>query len=409
MPKMWDALWINANVATGELGESITNAGLGVKNGSIAWLDKMEALPQAAENLAEVIYDVKGGWITPGLIDCHTHLVYAGNRANEFALRLQGVSYETILQQGGGIRATVKATRAASAEALFAESLKRAKALMKSGVTTVEIKSGYGLDLASEIKILQVAKQIEMTLPLTVYKTFLGAHVVPVEYANRADSYVDYVCAEMIPLIAEEKLADAVDVFCENIAFNLSQTERIFNAAKAHGLAIKCHAEQLSDSGSAALAAHYQALSVDHLEYVSKNSIEALAKANTVAVLLPGAFYFLREKQLPPIDYLRECGVPIAIASDCNPGTSPILSLPLILNMAATLFHLTPNEALTGATKNAAKALGLEKNRGSLAIGKAADLAIWDIKDVAELAYYAPNVSLTKLVKEGKEVVFPGC
>jgi len=310
----WDAIWIDSAIATLESGGVsyglIERGAMGIKDGKIVWVGDMQDLPSAPELLATNVFSHRG-CITPGLIDCHTHLVYGGNRSNEFEMRLQGATYEDIARAGGGIRATVNATRAASEEILFQQSFKRAAALLAGGVTTIEIKSGYGLDLETELKILRVAKRLEKTLPITVVKTFLGAHTVPVEYQNRADDYIEFICEEMLPRIAEQRLAEIVDVFCETIGFNLAQTERVFKAAQKYGFGIKCHAEQLTDSGSAALAAQYQALSVDHLEFLSAASVHAIAKTKTVAVLLPGAFYFLREKQLPPIAKLRECGVPM--------------------------------------------------------------------------------------------------
>src|SRR3990167_3583468 len=359
------------------------------------------ASSKTPDNLANHVDDMQGRCVTPGLIDCHSHIVYAGNRSNEFEMRLQGISYEEIAKQGGGIQSTVAATRNASEQELLIQSLPRAQALMASGATTIEIKSGYGLNWETEEKMLRVAKCIEEILPVTIYKTFLGAHTIPIEYRDKPNAYVDLICNEMVPLIAKEKLANAIDVFCEKIAFNLQQTERVFKAAQQHGLAIKCHSEQLSDSGSAILAAKYHALSVDHLEHVSDQGVEAIAKSKTVAVLLPGAFYFLRENKLPPIALLRQHGVPIALASDCNPGTSPILSLLLILNMACTLFRLTPQEALQGVTKYAAQALGLQTTHGTLSVGKTADFAIWNINHPAELAYYLGGSPLYSLVKKG--------
>ena len=404
--KQWDAIWINGLIATCEQGYGqIDKGALAIRQGKIAWVGSMHALTGVPEDLAENVYDVEGACITPGLIDCHTHLVYGGNRAHEFELRLQGVSYEEIARQGGGIQSTVAATRSISEEELLNQSLVRAKALLSGGVTTVEIKSGYGLDWESESKILRVAQSIEKLLPVTVKKTFLGAHCLPPEYRGKADEYIDLICNIMIPRIAKEHLADAVDVFCEKIAFTLSQTEKVFVAAQQHGLAVKCHSEQLSDSGSANLAAKYHALSVDHLEHVSKHGVQSIAESDTVAVLLPGAFYFLRETKLPPIDLLREYQVPIAIASDCNPGTSPIMSLTLIMNMACTLFRMTPAEVLQGVTRNAARALGLEKTHGTLTEGKVADFVVWDVAHPVELAYYAGRNPLKQLVKTGKVVI----
>lgn len=388
--KQWDELWINGLIATMETSAAyglVKNAALAIKDDKIAWLGPMSDLMNNPENLANKVQDVEGRCITPGLIDCHTHLVYAGNRYHEFAMRLQGESYEAIARAGGGIRATVLATRNASEEELLQQSLKRARALMAEGVTTIEIKSGYGLDLETELKILRVAKQIGEILPLTVKKTFLGAHTLPSEYQGRADAYIDLVCEEMIPVIVEQGLADCVDVFCENIGFNPEQTERVFIAANKYGLAVKCHAEQLSDSNGASLAAKYHALSVDHLEFLSEGSVHAISESGTVAVLLPGAFYFLRETRLPPIDLLRQYNVPMAIATDCNPGTSPVTSILLMLSMACVLFKLTPEEALTGVTRHAAKALGLEDSHGTLAIGKMADFVVWDISHPEELVY----------------------
>lgn len=392
--KQWDSLWINALVD----GKSQSVA---VKDGNIAWIGDT---PQQVEDKAEQIINVNQQLLTPGLIDCHTHLVFAGNRANEFAMRLHGATYEEIAKQGGGIQSTVTATRAASEDELFEQSLPRAKALQQSGVTTLEIKSGYGLDWQTETKMLRVAKRIEENLPLTVKRTFLGAHTVPTEYKGQAQAYVDLICEDMIPRIASEKLADSVDVFCENIAFSISQTEQIFQAAQKYQLALKCHGEQLTCSDSAVLAAQYKAHSVDHLEYVSEAGIEALAAAGTVAVLLPGAYYFLREKQSPPIAALRAKGVKMAIASDCNPGTSPVTSLLITMNMACTLFRLTPEEVMLAVTEHAAQALGMSATHGSLAVGKAADFAIWYAKSPVELCYYLGNQPLSQLVKAGKVV-----
>jgi imidazolonepropionase len=400
----WDSLWINSDIATCEAGGApyglIEQGAIGIKNGKIVWIGEMKDLPAAPEELALKIFS-HPGCITPGLIDCHTHLVYGGNRSLEFEMRLQGATYEEIARMGGGIHSTVRATREIDEEELFQQSLKRAVALQASGVTTIEIKSGYGLDLATEFKILRVAKRLEKILPVTIKKTFLGAHTLPIEYKGRADEYIDFICEEMLPRVAEERLAEIVDVFCETIGFNLEQTERVFKAAQKYGFGIKCHAEQLSASGSAVLAANYEALSVDHLEFLSETSVRALAKTKTVAVLLPGAFYFLREKQLPPVALLRECGVPMALASDCNPGTSPVTSLLLILNMACTLFRLTPEEALIGVTRHAAQALGLQDEMGTLAVGKKADFVLWDIKHPAELAYNIGLNPMKHLVRHG--------
>ena len=328
----------------------------------------------------------RGGVMTPGLVDCHTHLVYAGNRADEFERRLEGVSYAEIAKAGGGILSTVRATRGASEDELIAASLPRLEALLADGVTTVEIKSGYGLTLADELKMLRVARRLGELRPVRVTTTLLGAHALPPEYAGRADDYVSLVCDEMIPAAAAEGLADAVDVFCEGIGFSPVQCERIFQAAQAHGLALKAHAEQLSNLGGSALAARHGALSADHVEYLDEAGVRAMAEAGTVAVLLPGAFHCLRETQLPPIALLRQYGVPMAVASDANPGTSPICMPSLLANLACTLFHLTPREALAGMTAHAARALGLPE-LGRIAVGAPADLCLWDIRQPAELAY----------------------
>lgn len=399
----WDAVWMHGRVITAETaGHEIANAAVAVKDGRIAWVGAVSNLPGEPESLAAEVHDVSGCCITPGLIDCHTHLVYAGNRAHEFEKRLEGITYEEIARQGGGIQSTVTATRAASEDELFAQSLPRAEALQKSGVTTLEIKSGYGLDWATEAKILRVAKRIGEVLPLTVKRTFLGAHTVPAEYRGKAQEYVNLVCHDMIPRVASEQLADAVDVFCENIAFNLEQTEQVFAAARVHQLQVKCHGEQLSCSDSAILAAKHQALSVDHLEFASEAGIKALSASGTTAVLLPGAFYFLREKQMPPIELMRTLNVSMALASDCNPGTSPIMSLLLIMNMACTLFRMTPAEVMQGVTLNAAQALGMQLTHGSITVGKMADMAVWNVNTPAELCYYLGSQPLTGLIKAGK-------
>lgn len=387
----WDAIWLNARLATldpaagGDAYGSVGDGAVAAIGGRIAWVGPRSALPAGWK--AAVEHDCRGGWLTPGLVDCHTHLVYAGSRAAEFELRLQGASYEDIARAGGGILSTVRATRAASDAELLRQGSRRLTALMAEGVTTVEIKSGYGLDSVTESRILRVARQLQASCATTVKTTFLGAHALPPEYAGRADDYIDLVCEEMLPAIQAEGLADAVDAFCEGIGFSPRQTARVFERAQALGLPLKLHADQLSDLGGAALAAQYQALSADHLEYTSPASVAAMARAGTVAVLLPGAYYFLRETQLPPIAALRERGVPMALATDCNPGTSPCTSLLLMLNLACTLFRLTPAEALAGVTRHAARALGLQQEAGRIARGLRADLALWDIERPAELAY----------------------
>jgi imidazolonepropionase len=336
---------------------------------------------------AESTVDCGGRLITPGLIDCHTHLVYAGDRAHEFERRLNGESYEAIARSGGGIAATVSATRAADEAQLVRESLPRLDALLAEGVTTLEIKSGYGLALEHERKQLRAARRLAAERRLHVTTTFLGAHALPSEFAGRADDYVQLVCEDMLPALAAEGLVDAVDAFCERIGFSAAQTERVFQAAARHQLPVKLHAEQLSNAHGAALAAAYAALSADHLEHLDEAGVEALARAGTVAVLLPGAFYFVRETQRPPVELLRARGVPMALATDCNPGTSPLTSLLLVLNMAATLFRLSVAECLIGVTRAAAGALGLSAKAGTLEPGKWCDLAIWDVARPAELVY----------------------
>ena len=388
---MWDRLWLNANLATMADAQGyglIANGAIACKGGRIAWIGPQAALPDAPDSLAIDIVDAGGRLITPGLIDCHTHLVFGGNRAGEFELRLEGASYEEIARAGGGIISTVKATRQADEEALYESASARLKNMQSEGVTTIEIKSGYGLDIDSEAKMLRVAQSLERDNPVRVQKTFLGAHAVPPEFAGRTDDYLDHVIDDMLPAIAAMNLIDAVDAFCENIAFSATQVARLFDAAHALGLPVKLHAEQLSDCGGSRMAASHGALSVDHLEYLDEADIPLLAKHGTVATLLPGAFYYLKETRLPPIDALRAAGVPMALATDCNPGSSPITSPLLILNMGCTLFGLTPAEALRGMTINAAKALGRQPDIGSLELGKAADLAIWNIDHPAELSYW---------------------
>ena len=361
----------------------IADGALLIEGDRIAWAGADHDLPAGTAADAEI--DLQGALVTPGLVDGHTHLVYGGSRAREFELRLQGASYEAIAQAGGGIRSTVAATRAASDEALFIAARSRALALMAEGVTTLEIKSGYGLSAAHEARCLRVARRLGHELPLTVRTTCLSAHAVPPEFDGRADDYITAVI-DWLPALHAEGLVDAVDAFCERIAFSPAQTRRVFEAAQRLGLPVKLHAEQLSDQGGAALAAEFNALSCDHLEHLSPAGITAMAQAGTVAVLLPGAYYFLRETQLPPIAALREAGVPIAIATDHNPGSSPTLSPLLMLNMACTLFRLTPEEALRGFTHQAARALGLA-DRGRLAARQRADVVVWALDDPNQLAY----------------------
>jgi len=402
----WDRLLLDCRLATMRGGGygAVENAALGWKDGRITFADIESALPGKAEDLAAAVESASNAWVTPGLVDCHTHLVFAGNRAEEFELRLKGASYEEIARRGGGIVSTVTKTRAASEDELLAQSLPRARSLRADGVTTIEVKSGYGLDLDSEAKMLRVAARIGSELGITVRRTFLGAHAVPPEFAGRQSDYVDEVCVRMLPAIAHERLADAVDAFCETIAFTPSETRRVFETARALGLPVKLHADQLSDLGGATLVAEFGGLSADHLEYANDAGVRAMAAAGTVAVMLPAAFYCLRETKLPPLDALRESGVPIAVASDVNPGTSPVLSLRHAMNMACTLFRMTPEEALRGTTVNAARALGLD-DRGVLEVGKRADFVIWDVDHPAELSYWIGGSPACKVYAGGLHVV----
>ncbi len=397
-------LWRNAKLAT-LAGNTpwgwVANGALLTEGAHIVWAGDADALPIAQTPHIQNEVDLGGALVTPGLVDCHTHLVYGGQRAAEFELRLQGASYEDIARAGGGIRSTVAATRTASDAELLASATRRIKSLMAEGVTTVEIKSGYGLSEADEARCLRVARTLGETLPLTVRTTYLGAHALPPEFAGRADDYIDAVCSWM-PALHAQGLVDAVDAFCENIGFTPAQTRRVFEAARALGMPVKLHAEQLSDQGGAALAAEFGALSCDHLEHLSEDGIRAMKAAGTVAVLLPGAYYFLRDTKLPPIDALRAHGVPMAIATDHNPGTSPGLSLPLMLNMACTLFRLTPEEALRGATVHGARALGLH-DRGTLAAGQRADFCVWDLEHPNELAYWFGHNPCRRTIVGGLE------
>lgn len=363
----------------------VEDAALCLKGGQIVWIGPESDLPSAP---CDQDLDLEGRWITPGLIDCHTHLVFGGNRASEFEKRLGGASYEDIARAGGGIASTVLATRAASEDELVATALPRLRSLLRDGVTTVEIKSGYGLDLVSERKMLRAARRLSELVGVRVTTAYLGLHALPPSYSGRADDYVDLVVSTILPAIACEGLADAVDAYVEPIAFREAQAERFFVAAQELGLHVKVHAEQLTNSGGVSLAARFRALSADHLEYADAEAVVAMAEAGVVAVILPGAYLCLREDQPPPIGLLREHGVPMAVATDCNPGTSPLTSILLAMNLACTLFRLTPAEALQGATRNAAKALGLESLCGTIEIGKAADLAIWDITHPSELSYW---------------------
>jgi imidazolonepropionase len=394
---MHDAVWLNAKLAT-MAGAPISDGALAVTAGRISWIGDRGGW----KDKARFEHDVRGAWILPGFIDCHTHLVYAGNRAHEFELRLKGASYEEIAKAGGGILSTVRATRAASEAELLAAAQRRLQRWAAEGAAVVEIKSGYGLDRDTELKMLRVARRLE---GVTVKTTFLGAHTLPEEYQGRADAYIDFVCDEVLPAAAAEKLVDAVDAFCERIAFNRHQTARVFDTAQRLGLPVKLHADQLSDLGGAALAAKHGAISADHLEYTSEQGVEALARAHSAAVLLPGAFYYLRETRLPPIAALRRHQVPLALATDHNPGSSPLSSPLLAMNMACTLFRLTPEEALAGFTSNAARALGMQATHGTLEVGKAADFALWEIDTPAELAYAIGANPCVGRVRAGNSVL----
>ncbi|PAT62984.1 imidazolonepropionase [Psychrobacter sp. JB193] len=413
----FDHLIINANIATfsaqygfgidtNEHADStpygqLENAAIGIKDGKIAWVGAHEQIATHLLHYQEnQVTDADGHWLTPGLIDCHTHIVYGGNRSNEFEARLHGASYQDIAAQGGGIVATVSATRAASIEALFIQSEKRLLALIKEGVTSIEIKSGYGLDLDTERKMLTVARQLGKKHNIHVSTTYLAAHALPPEYKARADDYIEQVCT-WLPILHAEGLVDAVDGFCENIAFSSEQIRRVFEVARSLDLPVKLHAEQLSDIGGSALVAEYQGLSSDHLEHLSENDIKKMAASNTVAVLLPGAFYTLRDTKLPPIDALRKHNVPMAISTDCNPGTSPLTSLLLAMNMGCTLFYLTPEEVLAGATIHAAQALGLTQ-KGRIEVGCDADLVLWDITRPADLAYQIGLNPIAGIMSQGQ-------
>ncbi|MGY2138583.1 imidazolonepropionase [Pseudomonas reactans] len=396
-------LWQHCHVATMAQGKYsiIEDAAMVTVGSLIEWIGPRSQVPTA--DYAQM-HDLQGAWVTPGLIDCHTHTVFGGNRSGEFEQRLEGVSYAEIAAKGGGIASTVRATRAATEDELFASAEKRLRSLLRDGVTTVEIKSGYGLDLANERKMLRVARRLGEALPVSVRATCLAAHALPPEYKDRADDYIEHICAVMLPALAAEGLVDAVDAFCEYLAFSTEQVERVFKVAQQLGLPVKLHAEQLSSLHGSSLAARYQALSADHLEFMTEDDAIAMAAAGTVAVLLPGAFYFLRETQLPPMDALRKHGVKIAIASDLNPGTSPALSVRLMLNMACTLFRMTPEEALAGATQHAATALGMGDTHGSLEVGKVADFVAWQIDRPADLAYWLGGELDKRVVRHGVDV-----
>ena len=388
---MWDLILVDAHAATMIPGAPfgvIRDCALAVDKGKIVWLGEQSDLPGQPEALAQEVRALGGLWITPGLIDCHTHLIFGGNRAGEWEKRLKGATYEEIARSGGGILSTVRATREATEEELAFSAGERLDALASEGVTTVEVKSGYGLNPKNEIKMLRAAGRLANRGRARVVRTLLAAHAIPPKYRDRRADYLNMICTQLIPTVAEHHLADAVDAFCETIAFTPAEVDQVMSCATANGLRVKLHAEQLSDQGGAQLAAKHHALSADHLEHLSEAGARALGKANVVAVLLPGAFHFLREEKRPPVELLRRYGVPMAVATDCNPGTSPSTSPLLMMNMACTLFRLTPEEALTGMTRHAAQALGLQDEIGTLEVGKAADLAIWRVQEPAELAYW---------------------
>ena len=384
----FSTLFRNAQIATMTPGKSyglIENGAVVISADRIKWVGAEKELPDEFAGLQGK--NLEGRLVTPALIDCHTHLVYGGSRATEFELRLNGASYEEIARNGGGILSTVTATRNASEDELLAQSLPRLDAFLAEGVATIEIKSGYGLDIETEIKMLRVARQLGKERSVRVKTSFLGAHAIPPEFSGKADAYIDFVCEEVLPAVHYENLADAVDGFCENIAFSPNQISRVFEKAKSFGLPVKLHAEQLSNLGGATLAAKYGALSADHLEFLDQTGVEVMGESGTVAVLLPGAFYTLRETQLPPLDSLRKAEVRIAIATDCNPGSSPLTSILLCMNMSCTLFRMTPEEALCGVTIIAAQALGIGDEVGTIEVGKKAELAVWNVDQPAELAY----------------------
>jgi imidazolonepropionase len=387
---MWDRLLTDCRIATMEAAPGnplgiIENGAIGIQDGQVV---RVGTRTDLAGNRADEVLPLGGAWVTPGLIDCHTHLIFGGNRADEHAMRRAGATYEEIAKAGGGIASTVKRTREASEAELLASAAMRLDALMKGGVTTVEIKSGYGLDVENELRLLRCAKALAASEAVRIVPTLLALHALPADWKERRIGYVSMIADELIPAAAEAELADAVDAFCEGIAFTPDEVERVFKAAEEHGLRVKLHAEQLSNQHGAALAARYRALSADHLEYLDEAGAKAMADSGTVAVLLPGAFYALQEDRRPPVQLLRDHGVAMAVATDCNPGTSPMLSPTLAMNMACTLFGLTPEEALAGMTVNAAKALGLEEETGTIAVGKAADLCIWRLESLAELGYW---------------------
>ncbi len=398
----WDLLLIDVRIASlrGDAPNYgvIEDGALAIIDGEIAWIGPAAERPG---HTAQETRSLGNRWITPALIDCHTHLIFGSDRAAEYEQRLAGVSYEEIAAQGGGILATVMATRSAEIDDLYDAALRRIRRLAASGVATLEIKSGYGLDVSNELKMLAIARNLGVTSGISVQTTLLAAHTVPPEFAGKADDYIDLICEEMLPELAERQLADAVDAYCESIAFDAPQVAKLFRAATQAGLPVKLHADQLSDGGGAELAAHFKALSADHLEFTSTAGVRAMAQAGTTAVLLPGAFLTLGESQQPPVDALRADGVPIALATDCNPGTSPLCSIPYAMALGSRLFGLTPEECLAGVTREAARALGLAHDRGTLEVGKRADIAIWDIDHPRDLAYWMGVNPLNDLLVGG--------
>ena len=401
----WDLLLTDARIATMRQGApdygTIEAGAIAIAGGKIDWIGATADLP--GRNATET-RSLAGRWLTPALIDCHTHLVFGGHRAEEYERRLRGVRYEDIAAEGGGILSTVTATRAASEEQLYADALPRLQALVREGVATVEVKSGYGLDLESELKMLRVARRLGEVSGLTIRTTLLAAHTVAPEFAGDANAYMDHIVDEILPAVAGKDLADAVDAYCESIAFDARQVERLFTRAQQLGLRVKLHADQLSDGGGAELAARFGALSADHLEYTSAGGVRAMAESGTAAVLLPGAYLTLNEKQQPPLAELRDSGVPIAIATDCNPGTSPLCSIHFAMGLGSRLFGMTPEECLAGVTREAARALGLGHDRGTLKIGKRADIAIWDFDHPRELAYWLGTHPLSDLLLAGRSL-----
>lgn len=404
--KPWDRLWIGGHLATmtegGDPFGEIRNGAIASEGGRIAWVGRAKDLPGSPNRLAQEVVELGGLWVTPGLVDCHTHLVFAGDRSGEFEARLHGATYEEIARKGGGIRTTMRATRETSEDELVNAAVPRLRKLLAEGVTTVEVKSGYGMETETELRMLRAARRLGENHPVEIQTSFLGAHVLPPEFEARREAYIDLICDEMIPKAAEEGLADAVDAFCDEIAFTTQECEKVLRVGQEFGLAIRLHADQLSDQGGAALAARLGARSADHLERASSKGVSAMADCGTVAVLLPGAFFFLRDDRPPPVTEFREANVPMAVATDLNPGSSPLNSLLTALNFACVLFGLTPEESFRGATVNGARALGLHRDRGTLEKGKMADLALWEVDHPRELSYWVGKNPCKGVVKDGE-------